>query len=176
MRMVNAVPHEVCEQCGFDGSGYDDASLMTALRGLGTQWRVLLADRGPAVHARPEPGVWSAIEYAAHSRDITALHCFGVERALAEVEPMYPAIDGDDLIQTASAGYVDEKLDLVLDELDAQALRLAQLAEVAPAGSLQRGLTIGDHRMTIQALLEHALHDSLHHINDVQRGFHRLRV
>ena len=66
-----------------------------ALRDLGPQWATLLSQAGSDVHVRPEPNVWSAIEYAAHSRDITALHVFGVEQALTGDEPSYPAIDGE---------------------------------------------------------------------------------
>ena len=52
--------------------------------------------------------MWSAIEYAAHSRDITALHAFGVEQALTEDEPHYPAIEAD-LVETAAESYAAEQ-------------------------------------------------------------------
>ncbi|HWS47912.1 MAG TPA: hypothetical protein VN636_18765, partial [Acidimicrobiia bacterium] len=100
--------HEHCDACGFDGGLYDDASLLAALRELGPRWRAMVAGAGPALHVRPEPGVWSAIEYAAHSRDITALHVFGVEQALTGDEPVLPAIESDDLIESAAAHYADE--------------------------------------------------------------------
>ena len=82
--------HERCDACGFDGARYDDASLLDALRALGPRWRALLAATGSELRVRPEPEVWSAIEYAAHSRDIIALHAYGVEQALAFDEPMFP--------------------------------------------------------------------------------------
>ena len=167
--------HEHCEACGFDGSAYDDASLIATLRDLGPRWRTLLSDAGSALRVRPEPAVWSAIEYAAHSRDVTALHCFGVEEALAHDEPVYPEIDGGNLIETASAGYIDEDPDAVVSALDAETRRLAQLAADAPAGAWERGLTVGENRMTIRRLLEHALHDSSHHLDDVTRGLECIR-
>ena len=49
---------------------------------VGLIWRILLEGAASDLSVRPEVGVWSAIEYAAHSRDITALHDFGVEQAL----------------------------------------------------------------------------------------------
>jgi hypothetical protein len=52
---------------------------------------VLLADAGAELRARPEPDVWSAIEYAAHSRGIASLHAFGIEQALTVDEPRYTA-------------------------------------------------------------------------------------
>jgi hypothetical protein len=37
-------------------------------------------------------------------------------------------------------------------------------------------LTIGDSRSDVRRLLEHALHDSLHHLADVERGLAALRA
>ena len=100
-RAGEVVEHERCDACGFDGADYDDDSLLDALRGLGEQWRALIDSTGSELRRRPATQVWSAIEYAAHSRDITALHAFGVEQAVSMDEPSYPAIDGDDLIDAA---------------------------------------------------------------------------
>jgi hypothetical protein len=172
---VPAIGHERCDACGFDGSAFDDASLIATLRGLGPRWRRLLAEAGPELRIRPEPTVWSALEYAAHSRDITALHCFGCEQALAGDEPVYPPIAADDLIDTAAIGYLDEASDAVVDDLEAEAGHLAVMAEEAPVRAWELGITIGDDRSTVRRLLEHALHDSLHHLDDVERGLSRLR-
>ena len=167
--------HERCDACGFNGAGYDNASLLDALRSLGHRWRSVLSETGPELHQRPEPAVWSAIEYAAHSRDITALHVYGVEQALTLDEPSFPPI-GDDLVESAAASYGDADPDLVLDELDEQAARLARLAGDAGPDHWSRGLTVGGNRSDIRRLLEHALHDSLHHVGDVERGLARLRA
>jgi hypothetical protein len=167
--------HERCEACGFDGATYDDEALLAAIAGLGEAWRILLRNAGRELRTRPKPGTWSAIEYAAHSRDITALHVFGVEQALTGNEPVFPAIDGDALIDTASARYGDEDSDAVGDELDREARRLARLAADEGVEAWARGITIGDNRSTVRRLLEHALHDSRHHLDDVERGLRELR-
>jgi hypothetical protein len=169
------VDHERCEACGFDGGRYDDASLLDALKTLGASWRARLAEAGAELRERPEPEVWSAIEYSAHSRDITALHVFGVEQALTRDEPSFPEI-ADDLVASAAAGYNAADPSTVADELEEHATRLAQLAEDAGTGAWTRGLTIGDNRNDVRWLLEHALHDSLHHLDDVERGLRRLRT
>ncbi len=166
--------HERCAACGFDGARYDDPGLLEALRALGPRWQSLLSDTGPALRRRPDPDVWSAIEYAAHSRDITALHVFGVEQALTEDEPVFPGIAAEELIEAASAKYNDEDPDVVAAELGAQADRLATLAGEAGPAAWSRGLTIGDDRSDVRRLLEHALHDSVHHLDDVEAGLVRL--
>lgn len=166
--------YEQCDECGFDGAAYDDAALLDAVRALGPRWHGLLAVAGDELRVRPEPSVWSAIEYAAHSRDITALHVYGVEQALTVDEPGIPEIDGD-LIDSAAAAYGTADPDAVVDDLAAQATMLAQIADDAGSGAWSRGITIGDVRIDVRGLLEHALHDSLHHVRDVERGFARLR-
>ncbi len=164
-----AMEHEHCEACGFDGAHYDNATLIGALRALGPRWATLLRASGEDLRLRPKPQVWSAIEYAAHSRDITALHAFGVEQALTVDEPSFPAI-ADDLIESASRTYGDADRDEVANSLAAEATRLARLADEAGSEVWSRGLTIGDSRSDVRRLLEHALHDSLHHLDDVENG------
>ena len=165
--------HEHCAQCGFDGNHYDDRALLDALGALGLRWRELLGAAGSNVRVRPEAGVWSAIEYAAHSRDITSLHVYGVEQALSLEEPEFPPIS-DDLVDSAAAAYADADPSEVADELAVQASQLAQVADDAGPASWSRGLTIGDSRSDVRRLLEHALHDSVHHLQDVERGLTRL--
>jgi DinB family protein len=171
-RAVEGV-HERCGACGFEGEGYTDAALLDDLRSLGQRWRQLLGAAGIELRSRPEPDTWSALEYAAHSRDITALHAYGVEQALVQDEPVIPAV-GDDLIESAAATYGDEDPDAVLDALAAEAERLAQLAEDAGVDAWTRGLTVGEERSEVRRLLEHALHDSRHHLDDVERGLAEL--
>jgi hypothetical protein len=166
---------ERCDECEFDGSRFDDRALTSELRALGPRWRALIESAGPDLRVRPAPEVWSAIEYAAHSRDITALHAFGVEQALTEDEPRYPAIEAD-LVEHAAENYAVEQPATVVAALDEQANRLATLADEKGAAAWSRGLTIGTERSDVRRLLEHALHDSTHHLRDVERGLARIRA
>ena len=85
-------------------------------------------------------------------------------------------IDGDDLIESAASTYGDEDPNEVTGALDVHATRLARLADDAGSRAWSRGLTIGDTRSDVRRLLEHALHDSLHHLADVERGLAALRA
>jgi hypothetical protein len=172
---VTAVEHESCGACGFNGADYTDEMLLDALRALGPSWRALLDRSGAELRVRPGPDVWSAIEYAAHSRDITALHAFGVGEALTVDEPVYPPID-EDLVDSAAAEYASLDPDEVVRVLGQEATRLAQLAADAGAMAWSRGLTVGDNRSDVRRLLEHALHDSLHHLGDVERNLESIRL
>jgi hypothetical protein len=165
---------ERCDACDFDGSRYADDALLDALRALGPSWQRLLAGAGTELRQRPAPEVWSAIEYAAHSRDITELHVYGVEQALTGEEPVLPAIQGD-IVDAVAVDYQRADPDAVVDALTRASTRLAQLAGDAGPAAWPRGITIGDDRIDVRRLLEHALHDSLHHVDDVERGLVALR-
>jgi hypothetical protein len=169
------VEHETCSECGFDGADYDDAALLAQLRALSTSWRAALESAGAELRVRPAEGVWSAIEYAAHSRDITALHAFGVEQALTLDEPAYPAVEPG-LADAAAVSYGAADPHDVVAALGAAAEQLAAHADDAGVGAWSRGLTLGDERVDVRRLLEHALHDSTHHLDDVDRGLAQLRA
>ena len=167
--------HETCSECGFDGADYDDAALLARLRALGASWRAVLERAGAELRVRPAEDVWSAIEYAAHSRDITALHAFGVEQALTHDEPVFPTVDPG-LADAAAVAYDTADPDDVAAALDAASEQLAAHAGDAGTDAWSRGLTLGDERVDVRRLLEHALHDSTHHLADVERGLAQLRA
>ncbi len=171
------VDHEHCAACGFDGSEYESAAaLLAAIRALGPRWKRLLIHAGNDVRRRPAPHTWSALEYAAHSRDITALHAFGVEEALTIDEPMFPEVAGEELVESASASYATLDPGIVAVELEDAARKLADLAQASGPASWSRGITFGSTRSDVRLLLEHALHDSHHHLIDVENGLADLRA
>src|SRR5262249_14337874 len=135
------------------GATYDDTSLTAAIAGLGERWRVLIREARRELRVRPRPRTWSALEYAAPSREITALHVFGVEQALTGTEPVFPAIERDELIEASAVSYEDEDPDAVVAQLDREAQRLALLAAGEGADVWECGITIGDNRSTIRRLL-----------------------
>jgi imidazolonepropionase-like amidohydrolase len=154
---------------------YTDSALLEALRSLQERWRQQLGAASADLRSRPDPNTWSAIEYAAHTRDVTALHAYGVEQALTQDEPVFPPIR-DDLAEAAAAAYADADPDEVLQALGVAAERLARLADDAGVEAWSRGLTVGETRSDVRRLLEHALHDSQHHLDDVERGLASLRT
>jgi S-DNA-T family DNA segregation ATPase FtsK/SpoIIIE len=166
--------HERCDACRFDGATYHDAELLASFRLLGSRWRALLESSGSELRLRPAPEVWSAIEYAEHTRDIVALHVYGVKEALTGTEPVLPPVDPG-LADAAAVAYGDADPGLVAGEIETQASRLAALAEDAGTSAWSRGITLGDDRVEVRRMLEHALHDALHHLDDVERGLAQLR-
>jgi hypothetical protein len=169
------VEHETCDGCGFDGSRFDDEALVATIRSLGASWRDLLNSAGDELRVRPAPEVWSALEYAAHSRDITALHVFGVDYALTTDDAKMPPIDGDAMIDEAAATYAGEEVGAVVAGVARETSQLAATA-AEQVDRWDRTLTVGDNTSTVRRMLEHALHDSLHHLDDVERGLAQIRA
>jgi len=167
--------HEKCPACHFDGAELAGNGILGALRGLGPRWAALLADAGDELRVRPTPVTWSAIEYAAHSRDITALHRWAVDEALTGNELVLPAIDADELIDSAADDYEGADPTAVTDALQSAATAMADAAGTAGEATWDHGITIGESRSSVRRLLEHALHDSTHHLADVSDGLAALR-
>jgi hypothetical protein len=163
-----AMTSERCGACGFDGAVYEDDALLEELRALGPRWAGLLAGAGPWLRIRPAPGVWSAIEHAAHSREVTAQSVFGVRQALLGTEPVHAGVTID--LRESAGSYRDADLEEITAELAAQAMLLAQLAQGAGPARWSRGVTIAGDRTDVRGLLEHALHESLHHLGDAEQG------
>ena len=78
-------------------------------------------------------------------------------------------------MQSASANYAAQDPGVVGAELETQTGRLAELAEESGPTSWSRGITIGQSRSDVRLLLEHALHDSHHHLVDMENGLSILR-
>jgi hypothetical protein len=163
---LHVTVHETCEQCHFDGGTFDDGALLVAIRELGPRWRAALAANGDRLRTRPAPDVWSPLEYAAHTRDVTALHVFGVEQALTGTEPVLPAVEPG-LADAAAEHYGAEEPEAVTAAIEREANRLAALAEAAGPDAWMHGITLGTNRSNVRQLLEHALHDSVHHLDDI---------
>lgn len=143
--------HEHCNACGFDGARYDHSAL------LAPRTRRLVGAR--ILRAQPRHHGVACV------RSRTGPHVD---------EPSFPPIE-DDLVDSAAASYAGADPDALIDTLDQQATRLAQVADDAGPDRWSRGLAIGADRSDVRRLLEHALHDSMHHLDDVDRGLARLR-
>ena len=89
----------VCDECGFDYDRVADDEVGPALRDFGRRYRMPLT-RGlkdesldDIVRAHPTPGVWSALEYACHVRDVFLVQRDRLYTTLVEdkpvVAPMY---------------------------------------------------------------------------------------
>jgi hypothetical protein len=82
-----------CPECGYDASTVGVADLPHLIRANATVWLALMAD--PEVGVRPEPHIWSPLEYACHVHDVHQVFHERVTAMMVEDEPQFANWDQD---------------------------------------------------------------------------------
>lgn len=166
-----------CEECGFDASAVSEESAEEDIRILGPRYHAALTTLGPGhdkdtdVRRRPSRETWSALEYAAHMRDVIAMWGWGLHRTLIDERPELPASDPDLPDRVASeAAYNTQDLTAVVLELTANAERMAN--KVATINSVQwrRTARFGDVEVTPLWIVRKVAHEGQHHLQDVEKS------
>jgi hypothetical protein len=160
-----------CEECGFDTRAFPADEIGPLSRQAAQPWPALLAH--PLARVRPSEDCWSALEYGCHVRDVFRLGSIRLERMLREDDPRFANWDQD---ETAIAERYDQQDPLeVADEILAAAAALADLyGSVGPDQWARPGLRSDGAQFTVESFGRYFLHDPMHHIVDVQRGFEAL--
>jgi len=168
---------EECAECGFDGSAISEMNAEMAIRTLGSRYDAALIGVGfdknfhTLLRQRPDPQTWSALEYAAHVRDVIALWGWALHKTLTEDRPKLPSADPDLPDRAAAeASYNTQDPITVVRELSANADRMAN--KVAAIGSDQWRLTaaFGDTEVTLLWIVRKVAHEGHHHLIDIQRS------
>jgi hypothetical protein len=173
-----------CDECGFDGDALTNEQLAEACRGFVRRFnapltRFLPGEDGPTVlRRRPEPEVWSALEYAAHTRDALAFYVERIERVLAEDRPTLTKVGWS--TQAEARGWNDEEPATVAGSFATAAEGLAALLEGLDDEQawLRVGLSSEDtgEERTIRTLAERAVHEGHHHLLDIGRSLRAART
>lgn len=169
-----------CDECGFDWDGPTHDEIPPAIRDLGRRFtapltRFLPADDPEVVlRTRPAAGVWSALEYAAHTRAALDFYAQRISKVLTEDRP-----------QLASWGFAEVAERERYNEQDPAAVQagiaeaataLANLLAAADAKAWDRvGLGIDGDERTVTVLARRALHEGTHHLLDVGRSLRAAR-
>lgn len=168
-----------CDECGFDYDSVAGTDAASAIRAFGRKYRAPLTrflphEDGPALlRTRPEPEVWSALEYAAHVRDVFASYEGWVRLILAEDRPTLEGLGPDEL--AVERRYIEEDPTAVADSLAGNAERLAATLEtVDQPGWVRIGLRRGDER-SVLFTARRAVHEGIHHLLDIGRSMRAAR-
>ena len=168
-----------CEECGF---AYDDlaaADAPAAIRAFGRRFkapltRFLPAEDGDAlVRVRPAPDTWSALEYAAHVRDVFGNYDRWIARTLVEDRPVLEG-SGPDVL-AAEGRYNELDPATVAGELAAAAERLAATFESVPDDAWDRVGIRRDEERSVLFTARRAVHEGNHHLLDIGRGMRAVR-
>ena len=167
-----------CEECGWDWDADVDAA---AIRSYGDRFgkplsRFLPSDDPDVVlRTRPAPDVWSALEYAAHTRDVFDFYAERIRRVLTEDRPQLAAGDAWDAI-ALERNYNGADPAEAAAQVAAAADACAALVDNLDAADWQRvGIgSAGDER-TVMELARRAAHDAHHHLLDIGRVMRHVR-
>lgn len=153
-----------CRECGFDPAAQGLAELPGLLRDTATTWADVLGR--PDARDRPSPEVWSALEYAAHVRDVHVLFAERVRLMLDEDEPTFANWDQD--ATAAEADYGSQDPATVAGDLVEAARTVADVyAGVDSTTKQRRGVRSNGSVFTVESLGSYHLHDVVHHLHDV---------
>jgi hypothetical protein len=153
-----------CAECGFEAAAHDVSALPDLLEATASSWTQVLGR--DEVAERPRPGVWSALEYGCHVRDVHVLFAERVRLMLAEDTPTFASWDQD--VTAVERDYGSQDAPTVAAELVAAARAAAALyASVTDATRGRRGLRSNGDEFTVETLGRYHLHDVVHHLHDV---------
>ncbi|WP_298455455.1 DinB family protein [uncultured Cellulomonas sp.] len=158
------VLERACPECGFVAADVAPADVPARVRELTPRWRAALAR--PDARTRPAPGVWSALEYAAHVRDVHRLFADRLRLVLEHDDPVFANWDQD--ATAVQDRYAEQHPAVVADELATAAAAFADQVEAVPDDALDRPARRSNgSRFTVRTLVQYYLHDVVHHTHDV---------
>jgi hypothetical protein len=160
-----------CEECAYDGEQIVPASVASRLLSLVPCYREAVSGSAPSeLTARPEPEVWSPLEYLSHVRDVFLVQRERVVLAQVDDLPNLARMHRDERV--ALCGYSSFAVDAVL-------VHLATAAELCAATFAALGGESWSRRFVynwpspaehdLAWLARHTLHEGTHHLFDLRR-------
>lgn len=168
-----------CAQCSFVYDDLDVGLLAEAIRSFGERYRTQLRSdtvEEPMVRRRPAPGVWSALEYACHVRDVLLIQRDRALLALVEHRPSFARMYRDERVELAR--YADEEPVTVADHLSMAAQLAATVYAGLSADQLRRPCVYNYPEPAdrdVAWLGRHTVHEGEHHLLDVRSVLARSR-
>ncbi|KUI31316.1 methyltransferase type 12 [Mycobacterium sp. IS-1742] len=153
-----------CSECGFDASAVHHTEVGEVIRRDADEWIRRL--EAPRATVRTRPGVWSALEYGCHVRDVHRIFNERVTQMLTQYEPLFANWDQD---RTAlEDDYAGQNPAVVAGELFDAAVTVADTyASVPEDGWSRRGLRSNGSEFTVASIAVYHVHDVVHHAWDV---------
>jgi hypothetical protein len=154
-----------CPDCGFAAADVAPRTVPEAVRTNAAAWEHVLSR--PDVRERPQPAVWSPLEYACHVRDVLRLYDERLVLMLDQDDPLYPNWDQD--ATAVSARYSEQDPARVAAELQEAAHVVAdRFAGLTPEQWQRPGRRSDGAVFTVDSFARYFLHDVVHHLHDVR--------
>jgi DinB superfamily len=154
-----------CDQCGLSAADIEPQDVARRAFVAAEEWVQILRS-SPAVTARPEPDVWSPLEYGAHVRDVFRLFDARLVQMLNEDTPTFANWNQDET--AIEQRYSEQDPEVVADELEEVAQHfVARIQALTPEQYSRRGIRSDGAEFTVATFLQYFLHDVIHHLWDV---------
>lgn len=163
-----------CPECGYNAQSVDPDDVAALMRANAAGFRAALK-RGSLVAQRPpvpvgSPPRWSALEYAAHTRDVYKLAVDRLTRMIKKTAPTF--VDWDQNAAAVDGRYEESDPDKVSYDLAVNAGKAADLLDKVRGEQWQRtGMRSDGAGFTIATFAVYILHDVSHHLWDVEQGY-----
>jgi hypothetical protein len=162
------VLERACPDCGFDAGGFDPATVVAMIAANVADFRLLL--QHPRAAERPDDHTWSAVEYACHVRDVYRLYLYRLDLMLREDGPRFENWDQD--VTAIADRYDEQAAATVALELEGAADMLAaRYATVRHDQWSRTGFRSDGAVFTIDSFTRYLVHDPVHHVWDVRKGY-----
>ena len=162
------VLRERCPDCGFDASAVDPAELGPMIRDNARGWLAVLAQ--PGATERPDESTWSPLEYACHVRDVNRRFSRRLRLMLDEADPQFENWDQD--VTAVESRYDLAEAGPTATKVTAAAERISSLVAGVSGDQWERpGRRSDGSSFTVESFTRYLVHDPLHHVWDIERGF-----
>lgn len=155
-----------CDQCQYDYASVAREDLSERLR-QETKTLVNEYESVELLHERPQPEVWSALEYACHVRDVLEVQRDRIDLAQVENIPVFEPMGREE----RAAGYGAENPKRVakalLDNSDRLADTLDALDEAGWARTGMYNYPVRSER-SVEWIATHTIHEVVHHHADIR--------
>ena len=157
---------ERCDECGFDSETWTEDAALDAIGGLPTQWRRAVADlEHDALNRRAIPDTWSIAEYVDHVREVLFGMRFVLDSAVADPgvrlgpapEPAFTPVAREIDVARALGG------------LEREALQLRDRLTSLAGDDWTASAVVGEDAVDARWICRHAVHDAMHHLDDVRK-------
>ncbi|MGC3994921.1 MAG: DinB family protein [Propionicimonas sp.] len=153
-----------CAECGFLAADVDAHELPGLVLAATAPWQDVLAREG--VRQRPDPLVWSPLEYGCHVRDVLRIFTERNRLIRTEDDPRFANWDQD--ATALEDRYWEQDPATVASELAAAAdANAAAWTDVAEEEWSRPGTRSNGSVFTLDTLGRYMLHDLVHHLHDV---------
>jgi hypothetical protein len=174
IRLTTSV--EQCDECGFVYDHVTTGEVAGRLRGLPARYRqVMEGIPHAAARRRPEPAVWSALEYICHLRDVLLVQRDRAVLAQVEECPSVARMHRDERVDLCR--YADHTVEEALDQLQMAADLCGMVFSAIPEAGWSRRLLYNwpqSAAVDLAWLGQHTIHEGEHHLQDVRRVLERI--